>query len=358
VKLTQAPLLLRRSDVRLALTAGLTNGFVTFTGLPYGIYATLAVLAVTTGTYGTAVGLGRQRVLGSILGVVVLVGFYEGLRGLPFPLTIALALGVQRLLGGLLKLQVGYKVGGIIIVMGWLVHQDQLSVWVPMRLLWTEFGVLVGAASLALLWPSSALKNTWEGWAGVLTDLAAQLHKAAADAVDPQPGEGPAPAVRSTIAIRNKMMAVRSLRPALLDELGGPGSTHPALPLVARIDECCSRLVGVLDGLERRHPRQAMGALSPIREGEAALLDGLATQLEAWVGCLRSHDNKPRHPLPASPALPLQLPPAWLQAEAQLADPEVNTANLQRLRRVAGRLQLLRQAVDAMESTERQWQKA
>jgi len=208
----------RRHTLSLALAAGLTNGFVTFTGLPYGIYATLAVLAVTTGTYGTAVGLGRQRVLGSILGVVVLVGFYEGLRGLPFPLTIALALGVQRLLGGLLKLQVGYKVGGIIIVMGWLVHQDQLSVWVPMRLLWTEFGVLVGAASLALLWPSSALKNTWEGWAGVLTDLAAQLHKAAADAVDPQPGEGPAPAVRSTIAIRNKMM----------DSMQASGTSWPA----------------------------------------------------------------------------------------------------------------------------------
>lgn len=355
MKLTQAPLLLRRSDVRLALAAGLTNGFATFTGLPYGYYATLAVLAVATGTYGTAVGLGRQRVLGSVLGAVVLIGFYEGLRGLPFPLAIALALGVQRLLGGLLRLQVGYKVGGIIIVMGWLVHQDQLSVWVPMRLLWTEFGVLVGVASLALLWPNTALKNTWGGWTGVLTDLAAQLHKAAAEAVEPRPGDEPAPSVRSTIAIRNKMMAVRSLRPALLDELGGPSSTHPALPLLSRMDECCSRLVGVLDGLERRHPRQAMGELSPIRLGEAALLEGLASQLEAWVGCLQHHDRRPRQLLPPPPAAVLELPQAWLDAEAQLADGAVNTAALHRLRRVAGRLQLLRQAVDAMENTERQW---
>lgn len=363
MKLTQAPLLLRRSDLRLALAAGLTNGFVTFTGMPYGIYATLAVLAVATGTYGAAVGLGRQRVLGSALGAIVLIGFYGGLRGLPFPLAIALALGAQRLLGGLLQLQVGYKVGGIIIVMGWLVHQDQLSVWLPMRLFWTEFGVLMGAASLALLWPSSTLRNAWEGWAGVLSDLAGQLHQASAQTVtarDPQstnrdPAAGPAPAGRSTIAIRNRMMAVRSLRPALLDELGGPGSSHPALPLLARIDDCSSRLVGVLDGLERRHPHQAMGELSPIRLGEAALLERLASQLDTWVRCLRQHDSRPRELLPPPPASAFELPQAWLEAEDQLADGEVNRAALQRLRRVAGRLQLLRQAVDALQHTERRW---
>jgi len=365
----QAPVLLRRADLRLALAAGLTNGFVTFTGLPYGIYATLAVLAVATGTYGTAVGLGRQRVLGSILGALVLIGFYEGLRGLPFPLAIGLALGAQRLLGGLLKLQVGYKVGGIIIVMGWLVHQDQLSLWVPMRLFWTEFGVLVGAASLALLWPSSSLRNTWQGWAGVLSDLAGLLHNASLEtmeALDPRstdldpstPPAGQPPPVRSTLAIRNRMMAVRSLRPALLDELGGPGSSHPALPLLARIDDCCSRLVGVLDGLERRHPRQAMGELGPIRFGEAALLEALACQLDAWVRCLRQHDNRPRDLLPLPPAAAFELPPAWLEAEDRLADGGVNSAALQRLRRVAGRLQLLRQAVDAMEHAERRWRRA
>ena len=352
------PVLMRRADLRLALAAGLTNGFVIFTGLPYGYYATLAVLAVTSGTFGTAVGLGRQRVLGSILGALVLLAFYGGLHHLPFPLAIALALGLQRLLGGLLKLQVGYKVGGLIIVMGWLVHHSQLSVWVPMRLLWTVFGVLVGAASLALLWPSTALKTTWEGWAEVLAELAAQLRSAAAETLAPDPAAAPGPQGRSTIPIRNRMMAVRSLRPALLDELGGADSTHPALPLLGRIDECCSRLVGVLDGLERRHPHQPMGSLTPIRRGEAALLDGLASQLEVWVHCLHRHDSRPKQPLPPPPPGPLQLPQAWLEAEAQLGDPAVNAATLQRLRRVAVRLQLLRQAVDAMASTERQWQKA
>jgi hypothetical protein len=352
------PALVRRADVRLALTAGLTNGFVTFTGLAYGYYATLAVLAVTSGTFGTAVGLGRQRVLGSVLGVLVLVAFYGGLKSLPFPLGIALALGLQRLLGGLLKLQVGYKVGGMIIVMGWLVHHSQLTLWVPLRLFWTVFGVLISVASLRLLWPSSALRNTWEGWADVLSQLAGALRSAASDAVDPDPTAQARANTRSAVPIRNRMMAVRSLRPALLDELGGSGSTHPALPLLTRIDECCSRLVGVLDGLELRHPHHPMGQLTPIREGEAALLNSLAGQLEQWVGSLRDHESRPSRGLPPVPPQPLQLPEPWLRAEDQLNDPAVNTATLQRLRRVAGRLQLLRQAVDAMESTERQWQRA
>ena len=351
------PALVRRADVRLALAAGLTNGFVTFTGLPYGYYATLAVLAVGSGTFGTAVGLGRQRVLGSVLGVLVLVAFYGGLKGLPFPLGIGLALGLQRLLGGLLKLQVGYKVGGMIIVMGWLVHHSQLTLWVPLRLFWTVFGVLIAVASLQLLWPASALRNSWEGWADVLSELAGALRSAAAAAVDPDPATQPNANNRSTAAIRNRMMAVRSLRPALLDELGGAGSTHPALPLLSRIDECCSRLVGVLDGLELRHPHQPMGQLTPIRQGEAALLHSLADQLEQWVGSLRDHESRPHRTLPPAPALPLQLPEPWLRAEEQLNDPVVNTAALQRLRRVAGRLQLLRQAVDAMDTTERQWQR-
>lgn len=357
--------LVRRADVRLALAAGLTNAFVTFTGLPYGYYATLAVLAVTTGTFGTAVGLGRQRVLGSILGAAVLVAFYEGLGHMPFPLAIALALGLQRLLGGLLKLQVGYKVGGLIIVMGWLVHHSQLALWVPMRLLWTEFGVLVGAWSLALLWPTTALSTTWEGWADVLEQLAAELRRASAVLVTADPQDAPgttsrstssrSTSSRSTVAIRNRMMAIRAQRAALLDELGGPGSSHPALPLLGQIDDCCSRLVGVLDGLERRHPHHPMGELSPIRRGEAALLLQLAAQLEQWVGCLRRHDSRPRQLLPPAPP-PLQLPAGWLEAEAQLADAEVNRTALERLRRVAGRLQLLRQAVEAMERTERLWQ--
>jgi hypothetical protein len=349
------PVLLRRSDVRLAVAAGLSNAFATFTGLPYGYYAPLAVLAVTSGTYGSAVGLGRQRVLGTVLGALVLVAFYEGLHGIPFALGIALALGLQRLLGGLLNLQVGYKVGGMIIVMGWLVHHSQLGAWVPMRLFWTVFGILVALASLRLLWPTSTLRNTWNGWAAVLRQLAEQLRIAAAFTRDPLKAAPVAPGPRSTMPIVASMMAVRGLKPALLDELGGPRSTHPALPLLELIDESCSRLVGVVEALQHRHPHQPMGDLAPIREGEAALMETLAERLECWAELLGRDQQATWAAIPQAPTGGLKLPQAWLEAQTLLADPEVNRAALDRLKRVAARLRLLRQAIDALQNTELQW---
>ena len=344
----QPPVLLRRSDVRLAVAAGLTNAFTTFTGLPFGYYAPLAVLAVTGGSYGSAVGLGRQRVLGTVLGALVLVAFYEGLHGIPFPLGIALALGVQRLLGGLLNLQVGYKVGGMIIVMGWLVHHGQLGAWVPLRLFWTVFGILVALASLRLLWPTSTLRDAWNGWAAVLRQLAEQLRRAAA-----LTGEVVGP--RSTLPIVAAMMAVRGLRQALLDELGGPRSTHAALPLLGLIDESCSRLVGVVEVLQHRHPHQPIRELAPIRDGEAALLQALAEQLERWAQQLGHDQQRAWQAIPTAPNPALQLPEAWLAAEALLADPAVNQIALHQLKRVAVRLRLLHQAIDVLQNTELQW---
>ena len=76
-------MLMSRAELRLAVTAGLANGFASISGLPYGMYMPLAVLAVCTGTYGGSLELGRQRLLGSALGSVVLLIGYHGLQGLP-----------------------------------------------------------------------------------------------------------------------------------------------------------------------------------------------------------------------------------------------------------------------------------
>ena len=51
--------LITRVDLRLALNTGLVNGFSSLSGLAFGYYAPLAVLAVCSGTYGSSLELGR-----------------------------------------------------------------------------------------------------------------------------------------------------------------------------------------------------------------------------------------------------------------------------------------------------------
>ena len=55
--------MINRNALRTALTAGLANGFATVTDLPDIQYVSLAVLQVSSGTYGASFELGRQRLL-------------------------------------------------------------------------------------------------------------------------------------------------------------------------------------------------------------------------------------------------------------------------------------------------------
>ena len=64
----ECAVLITRRDLRMALTAGLGNGFGYLSGIPFGFYVPLAVLASAGGTYGASLELGRQRILGTILG--------------------------------------------------------------------------------------------------------------------------------------------------------------------------------------------------------------------------------------------------------------------------------------------------
>jgi len=172
--------LFQRAEVRLALAAGISNGFAVISGLPFAYYAPLSVLAAMGTNYGSTLELGRQRLLGTLLGAVVLLVCFEGLRDVPLPLGIAIALGSQRLLGGLLRLEVGYKVGGLVIVMGWLAHNDQFGAWIPLRLFWSVLGIIVSLLSMELLWPSSGVLEGWQQWSTLCGQLAQALGQVAA----------------------------------------------------------------------------------------------------------------------------------------------------------------------------------
>ena len=67
----------QRQALRTAFTAGLGNAFASLSGVEFSQYVALAVLSVSTGSYGGAFELGRQRLFGTALGSVLLLLGYE-----------------------------------------------------------------------------------------------------------------------------------------------------------------------------------------------------------------------------------------------------------------------------------------
>jgi hypothetical protein len=343
---------INRNGLRTAFTAGLGNAFASLSGVGDSQYVSLAVLAVSTGTYGGALALGSQRLLGTALGSVLLLIGYEGLRGLPMPLALALTLGALRLLGGLLKLQVGYKVGGIVIVMGWLVHEGGLAAWIPLRFFWTCFGVLITLLALRLFWPARGLDSSLGQVATLLVQLQSCFRDLAARVDSAMASQSSNPVgIDRYRALRNQLVAIRRQRPALLQELGSLPERHPATLLMANFEATASRLITLVGGLVREPPSlQDPQLVVQLHRAEAELLQAMAGQLGQWERQIRG-----RRGLPKPPDTGLQLPRSWQQLGQELNDPTANSASLERLERIASRLMLCRQAEQAISTAEANW---
>jgi len=339
---------INRNALRTALTAGLGNGFASITGLADGQYVALAVLSVSGSTYGGAIELGRQRLLGTVLGSILLLIGYECLQSLPLAVGLAITLGCLRLLGGVLGLKVGYKVGGIIVVMGWLVHEGSLASWIPLRFFWTVLGVLLTLLSLRLFWPARGLSQCLARYADLMQQLQESFLALAAQLeTNPSLGEHDHRYRR----LRATLQGARSLRPALLQELGTQPTRHPAFLLVSDLDAAASRLVTLVGGLERARPNHQHSQLvERLHQAEADLLSALAAQLLQWQRQLRGS-----HGLPQPPSQGLALPASWESLNDELNDPVANSASLDRLERIATRLQLCRLAAQAVGDAETNW---
>ena len=340
--------MINRNTLRTALTAGLGNGFASMTGLADGQYVALSVLSVSSGTYGGAIELGRQRLLGTVLGSILLLIGYECLHPLPLAVGLAITLGSLRLLGGALGLKVGYKVGGMIVVMGWLVHEGNLAGWIPLRFFWTALGVLLTLLSLRLFWPARSLSQCL----GRYADLTQQLHDSfLALATQLQQGSRRGEPDHRFRQLRATLQSARSLRPALLQELGTQPTRHPAFLLVSDLDAAASRLVTLVGGMERAQPSHHPSPLvERLHQAEADLLRQLASQLLRWQQQLRGSRG-----LPQPPRQGLELSESWEALNDDLNDPVANSASLDRLERIATRLQLCRLAAQAMVDAEANW---
>lgn len=330
-----------RDSLRLAVTVTVVNGFASLTGLPFGLYASLAVLSVTVGNYGNTLELGRQRLVGTAIGAMVVFFGYRAWGHLPLMVALPLALLLARLIAGSLRLTVGYGVCCFVVVMGWLTHDQQLGTWIPLRLLWTAFGILMALLSLRLFWPSRARIQQREGLLQLLVDLGHALLEATQHSRD---------LVHEIRSLRVSLLRLRDQRQGALLELGSLASRHPAARMWALLDQASESLLLDLDELRRLpRPNWQDWGLQGDKEAGRAFVESVAQRLLGWQQVLGgSHQLQPPPDAPR-PTLPL----------AMLRSPESRTAyqqlNPEQLQRVASQWMVLNRMDVTIADTERQW---
>ena len=277
-----------RSDLRLALVTGLGAGFGLLSPMGFGYYIPLTTAAVLTSSYGNSLNLSIQRMLGSVLGVIVLMIFSRDLQ-MPLALALGLALATVRFLGGALGLQVGYKVAGNIVIMGWLVHGAGETSWGTARLFWTAIGIALSLWATRTIWPSKSIPNLHQALATMVSALGEEF------SLEADRLEQDAPA-RLSMSLRRQrrqallkqLNAIRGQRESAQLELGIDPEHHPLHELWSELDLLCSQLLSVLDGLRGLPaPIQSPAVIKALHRQEAEVLHQLITLLNTLAGELR-----------------------------------------------------------------------
>ena len=269
-----------RQELRLVLVTGLCAGFGLLSSIPYGYYLPLTTAAVLSSTYGNSMRLGIQRLIGSLMGVIILIIFTKSLD-LPLPLGLGLALASTRLLGGMLGLQVGYKVAGTIIVMGWLVHEEVEIVWGPIRLYWTCLGVVISLVACQWMWPSRTIPQLHQQFASLLNAIGMELQVEANNLRQNQPSLIPPNKQQAKrISLIRQLNAARQQQLLAQMELGVNPEQHPLHDIWSRIDLLASQIMTSLDDIRSLPtPFNRSETIKQLHLEEALLLDILSTQI-------------------------------------------------------------------------------
>ncbi len=278
-----------RQDLRLAFVTGLSAGVGLLSPIPYGYYLPFTTSAVLSSTYGNSMKLGIQRLLGSLMGVIILIIFTRGLE-LPLPLAIGLALATTRLFGGILGLQVGYKVAGNIIVMGWLVHEQVETVWGPIRLFWTVLGIVISLWATQSIWPSRTIPKLHQQFASLLIDIGQELTTESSRLKQDIPiATSPKQQQVIRLSLQKQLNAARQQQISAQMELGVNPELHPLHDLWSSIDLLISQLLTSLWAIRSlKAPLQSPEQIKRLHHKEAELIDILIIQILRISGELRS----------------------------------------------------------------------
>ena len=337
-----------RDTLRLALTVAVVNGFASLTGLAFATYASMAVLSVTVGTYGNTLELGRQRLVGTAVGAIVVFFGYRAWGSLPVVVALPLALLLARLIAGSLRLTVGYTVCCFVVISGWLTHDQQLDSWIPLRLLWTAFGILMALLSLRLFWPSTARLQQRQGLLQLLVDLGHTLQESLDQASETERRRSLALRLRG---LRQSLINLRNARVDALRELGALAAQHPVAQMWELLDHACESLMLDLDELNRLpEPQWQRWGLQDQKAAATAFNAAVAERLLAWQATLgRALELQ----APPQPPLPRLLLETLRNDQANVAFQRLSPLQLQQ---VADRLVVLNRIEHTIASTERHWQ--
>ena len=280
-----------RSDLRLALVTGLGAGFGLMSSVPFGYYVPLCTAAVLSGSYGNSMKLSIQRILGSVMGVLIVLLFSRGLQ-LPLALGLGLALASVRLLGGALGLQVGYKVAGNIVIMGWLVHNAEETTWGMSRLFWTAFGIVLSLWATRHIWPSGTIPSLHRQFARLIDELIEEFLLEQQRLEDVTPSRLPIARRRDRrTELLQKINALRQQRDHAQVELGLNPENHQLHQLWTELDLLISQLMSVLDGLRGLPaPVQSPPLIKSLHLQEAEVLNHQIALLTVLAGNLRRTD--------------------------------------------------------------------
>ena len=269
-----------RQDLRLAVVTGLSAGLGLLSSIPYGYYLPLTTAAVLSSTYGNSMKLGIQRLLGSLMGVIILIIFTRGLE-LPLPLGLGLALATTRLFGGILGLQVGYKVAGNIIVMGWLVHEQNATIWGPIRLFWTGLGIVISLWASQSIWPSQAIPNLHGQFASLLTSIGQELTNESSRLKQYSPtATSPKQQQAKRLTLQKQLNAARQQQLSAQMELGVNPEQHPLHDLWCSIELLTSQMLTSLWAIKSLTPPiQKPEQIKKLHHKEAELIDIMSTQI-------------------------------------------------------------------------------
>ena len=140
-------------------------------GLPEGLFLALAILVVLEADFGGGVIAGRERMLGSLLGLLAVVVTAGVSASIPLPAKVFAGLMLVRLFSFSAGLSSGYIVGGHVVAGSLLHHPNDWGDYAFWRTLMTILGVGIGVLISRHVYSQRSVSSWREQCNGWIQDL-------------------------------------------------------------------------------------------------------------------------------------------------------------------------------------------